>query len=299
MEAEIKTTLEEEAVETVAEETVAVAADAETPVEEPVADAAPEAETDEPAAEAAPETQEAAAEPVAEAAPTESMADMGEALEKSYKNMGDGQHDTDALIAWEKITEMFEAKTEFEVEITGIVKKGVIAVVEGIRGFIPASRLSLGRVDDLNDWLGKTVKVIIITADKDSDKLVLSCREILRRQRDDAKQLKISSIETGAVFDGKVESIQDYGVFVDLGDGVSGLVHVSQISTERVKHPSDVLKVGDEVKVKVIGKKDGKLKLSIKALLEQKKKAEETRVQMPKAENIGTSMGDLLKNLKL
>ena len=226
------------------------------------------------------------------------MQDMEKELEESYKMMGDGEHDTDTLLAWKKIQELYETKADLTVEITGIVNKGAIALVEGIRGFIPVSRLSLEHVDDLNEWLGREVRVRIITADPEQDKLVLSAREILREERDAAKKLKISSIEVGSVFTGKVDSIQPYGAFVDLGDGVSGLVHISQISTERIKHPSAVLQEGQEVQVKVIGKQDGKLKLSMKALMEDKKKEEEEKVVIPKAESIGTSMGDLLKNLK-
>lgn len=229
----------------------------------------------------------------------ETMKDMGQELEESYKVMGDGEHDTDTLIAWQHIKELYESKETIEVEISGVVNKGVIALVDGIRGFIPGSRLSLRRVEDLNDYLGKTIKVRVITADQETDKLVLSAREVLRQERDDAKKAKIAAIEVGSVHTGKVDSIQDYGVFVDLGDGVSGLVHISQISKERIKHPSDVLQVGQEVTVKVIGKQDGKLKLSIKALSERPRREEEERVVLPKAESIGTSMGDLLKNLKL
>ncbi len=263
----------------------------ETAAEKPAAE--------EPAAEEPASGETAAKEPAEAEAPTESMDDMGEALEKSYKNMGDGVHDTDTLIAWTKVAELYEKNEDIEVEITGVVNKGVIAPVEGIRGFIPASRLSLQRVEDLNDWLGKKIKVRIITCEPEKDKLVLSAREILREERENAKKEKISSVKVGEVFTGKVDSIQDYGVFVDLGNGLSGLVHISQISLKRINHPSEELKVGDEVQVKVIGKQNGKLKLSIKALLEQKKKEEETKVEIPKAESVGTSLGDLLKNVKL
>lgn len=228
----------------------------------------------------------------------ETMKDMEQELEESYKMMGDGEHDTDTLLAWAKINELYEARETLNVEITGIVNKGAIAVVEGIRGFIPVSRLSLDRVDDLNEWLGKQIQVRIITADQEAEKLVLSAREVLREARDAEKRLRLSAIEVGSVFTGTVESIQSYGAFVDLGDGISGLVHISQISLERIKHPSVVLKEGQEVRVKVIGKQDGKLKLSIKALLEEKQKEEEVKVEIPKTEAIGTSMGDLLKNLK-
>jgi small subunit ribosomal protein S1 len=228
----------------------------------------------------------------------ETMKDFEKELEESYKVMGDGEKDTDTLLAWEKIKELYEAQEILTVEITGIVNKGVIALVEGVRGFIPASRLSLQHVDDLNGWLGKEIRVRIITADAEADKLVLSAREILKEERDAQKRLKVSEIKEGSVLTGKVESIQNYGAFVDLGDGISGLVHISQISLERIKHPSVVLTEGQEVQVKVIGNKDGKISLSMKALLAEKKEEEEVKVEIPKSEEIGTSMGDLLKGLK-
>ncbi len=290
----------EEEMEVADEENILYAKDLETM--EPALEYADEIAKEKSAAEApagqAPDQEPASAVSSAETG-TESMGDMGEDLEKSYKMMGDGVHDTDTLIAWTKVAELYEKNEDIEVEISGIVKKGVIALVEGIRGFIPASRLSLQRVNDLNDWLGRKIKVRIITCDPEHDKLVLSAREILREERDNAKKEKIESVKVGEVFTGKVDSIQDYGVFVDLGDGLSGLVHISQISLNHIKHPSEELKVGDEVRVKVIGKQNGKLKLSIKALLEQKKKDEETRVEIPKAESVGTSLGDLLKDVKL
>ena len=97
---------------------------------------------------------------------------------------------------------------------------------------------------------------------------------------------------------GVVESIQNYGAFIRLENGLSGLVHISQISSKRVKSVGDVLKKGDEVQVKVIGVKDGKISLSMKALLQEKEQEEEVQVEIPKAEEIGTSMGDLLKKFK-
>ncbi len=209
--------------------------------------------------------------------------------------------ETETLPAWEKLQELLDTKEVIEVEISGIVKNGVIAMVEGIRGFIPESRLTLGKVADLNDWLGKKVRVRVITVEPEQNNLVLSAREVKREERDSAKQKKIDAIKVGEVFDGKVDSIQDYGVFVNLGNGLSGLVHISQISLKRIDHPSDELEVGQQVKVKVIGKKDGKLKLSIRALLEQERKERQKaeRVELPKAESVGTSLGDLLKDIKL
>ncbi|HAD18972.1 MAG TPA: hypothetical protein DCF42_01105, partial [Lachnospiraceae bacterium] len=110
---------------------------------------------------------------------------------------------------------------------------------------------------------------------------------------------RVSEIKTGTVLEGKVETIKDYGAFIDLGDGVSGLLHISQIARERIKHPSDRLKEGDTVTVKVISNKDGKIGLSIRALLEEKQREEEVKVDLPESEAIGTSLGDLLKNINL
>ena len=95
--------------------------------------------------------------------------------------------------------------------------------------------------------------------------------------------------------------MQSYGAFIDLGEGISGLLHVSQISDKRIKHPADVLQEGQKVTVKVIKNQDGKIGLSMKALIEEKQKQEEEEIRenIPKSEEIGTSLGDLLKNLKL
>ena len=249
------------------------------------------------AEEAAPAAEETA--PSAEEAPAESMADLGEALEKSYKHMGNGEFDTDTLIAWEKIDEYKESKEILTVEISGIVNKGVVAMVEGQRGFIPASRLDIRQVQDTNDYLGKEIRVRVIEADMKKNKLILSAREILREEAAEAKKQRIADVKVGSVMEGKVESIQTYGAFIDLGDGLSGLLHISQISDKRIKHPKDVLEEGQEVTVKVIKNQDGKIGLSMKALLDQKQKEEREYVKLPKSESIGTSLGDLLKDIKL
>ena len=138
----------------------------------------------------------------------------------------------------------------------------------------------------------------VIEADEAENRLVLSAREILKEKEKKAMEEKIANIQIGTVMTGTVESLQNYGAFVRLEDGLSGLVHVSQISQKRVKSPKDVLNVGDEVKVKIIGIKDGKISLSMKAL-EEPEEAPVEKVEIPKSENIGTNLGDLFKNLKL
>ena len=102
----------------------------------------------------------------------------------------------------------------------------------------------------------------------------------------------------GSVLEGTVESLQTYGAFVRLENDLSGLVHISQISDKRIKSPKDVLSAGDVVTVKVIGIKDGKISLSMKALIEPEEEVVE-EVEIPKAEEIGTSLGDLFKNIQL
>ena len=231
----------------------------------------------------------------------ETMKDYEEMLEESYSLMGDGVHDTDSLLAWRKAKELKDSQEIITVTVTGIVKGGVVADFEGIRAFIPASRLSLERVDDCNPFLGKELEVRVFEADIDADKLVLSAREILKERHEADRKKKISDVKVGQVFHGKVATIKDYGAFIDLDDGLSGLVHISQISHERIKHPGVVLKEGQDVDVKVIEIKDQKISLSIKALLEnpEEPSAEDGEVDIPDSEDIGTSLGDLLKGFKL
>ncbi len=231
----------------------------------------------------------------------ETMKDYEGLLEESYSLMGDGVHDTDALLAWKKAKELKDSQENITVSVTGIVKGGVVADFDGIRAFIPASRLSLERINDCNPYLGKEVEVRVFEADMDADKLVLSAREILKERQALDRKKKMSDIKVGQVLHGAVATLKDYGAFIDLEDGLSGLVHVSQISHERIKFPGDVLKEGQEVDVKVIDIKDGKISLSIKALIENpdEPSVDEAEVNIPEAEGIGTSLGDLLKGFKL
>lgn len=231
----------------------------------------------------------------------ETMKDYEGMLEESYSLMGDGVHDTDSLLAWKKAKELKDSKENITVTVTGIVKGGVVADFDGIRAFIPASRLSLERIDDCNPFLGKEIEVRVFEADIDNDKLILSAREILKEKKEQSRKKKLSDVKVGQVFHGVVATIKDYGAFIDLGDDMSGLVHVSQISHERIKHPGVVLTEGQEVDVKVIEIKDGKLSLSIKALLENPEEPvpEDDSFSIPEAESIGTPLADLLKGIKL
>ena len=203
-------------------------------------------------------------------------------------------------LAWKKLQQYMDENTVLDVKVGGVVKGGVVAYVEGIRGFIPASKLALSYVENLEDWLNKEIQVQVITVEPEKKRLVLSAREILREKAAEERRAKISNVQVGLVTEGKVESIQPYGAFIDLGDGLSGLVHVSQISEKRIKSPDVVLKVGDTVKVKVIAIKDGKLSLSMKALKDvSAEEVREEKVVLPKSEELTTNLGELFKNIKL
>ena len=202
------------------------------------------------------------------------------------------------VLAWEKIREYKESGEALDVTVKGITNAGVIAYVEGVRGFIPASRLSLGYVEDTEEYLNRQIRVQVIECDKDSKKLILSARELLREQAEEERKKKISNVQVGLV---TVESLQPYGAFVDLGNGLSGLVHISQICEKRIKKPSEVLSVGDRVKVKVTAVKDGKLSLSIKEASDMMAKdIEEEVYEVPDAgEEATTSLGSLFAGIKL
>ena len=205
------------------------------------------------------------------------------------------------VLAWEKIREYKESGEALDVTVKGITNAGVIAYVEGVRGFIPASRLSLGYVEDTEEYLNRQIRVQVIECDKDSKKLILSARELLRDQAEEERKKKISNVQVGLVTEGTVESLQPYGAFVDLGNGLSGLVHISQICEKRIKKPSEVLSVGDRVKVKVTAVKDGKLSLSIKEASDMMAKdIEEEVYEVPDAgEEATTSLGSLFAGIKL
>ncbi len=207
------------------------------------------------------------------------------------------------VLGWDKVQKYLEEKTVVTVKVAETVNKGVVAFLEGIRGFIPASHLSLSYVEDLNTFVGKELEVHVITVEKGKKKLVLSAREVLKEKEAEALNHRIAMVVPGTVMEGKVESIMPYGAFVDLGDGLSGLVHVSQISQKRIKTPSEVLNVGDTVKVKVLNTKDNKISLSMKAVAETAEATdavdEKTAAKYSSRESIGTSLGDLLKGIKL
>jgi len=200
----------------------------------------------------------------------------GDVIEATVVRMDDGQgnillskKEANEVLSWDVLEQMKEEKTDVTVKVSEAVNGGAVAYVEGIRGFIPASQLDLNYVEDPSAYVGKTLKVRVTTVDQEKEKLVLSAKEILKEQQKEEHDHKVAMIVPGTILEGTVESLQTYGAFIDLKDGLSGLVHISQICQKRIKKPSEVLKVGDKVKVKVLNTNDGKISLSIKAVAEE------------------------------
>lgn len=170
---------------------------------------------------------------------------------------------------WDDIEKKFEVGETIKAPVTQVVKGGLV-VDAGVRGFIPASMVSDHFVEDLNQYKGQELELKIVELEPSENRLILSHKEIVQQEREANKKAVLGKLVVGDVVEGKVARLTNFGAFIDLG-GVDGLVHVSEISFERVGKPSDVLKVGQDVKVKVLAvdpEKD-RISLSIKQTLPQ------------------------------
>jgi len=152
--------------------------------------------------------------------------------------------------AWKRIEDLFNSGETVEGEVIEIVKGGLIVDI-GLRGFLPASLVDLRRVKDLQSYLGEKIDARIIEMDRNRNNVVLSRRVILEEGRKQDRSDILSKLQEGMILPGTVSSIVDFGAFVDLG-GIDGLVHISELSWSHVTHPSEVVKVGDAVEVKIL-----------------------------------------------
>ncbi len=168
-------------------------------------------------------------------------------------------------LAWDKLAQAMEDKTVLKVRVKEAVKAGVIAYAEGLRGFIPASHLSLSYVEDLAEWIGKELEVHVITVDPAKEKLVLSAKTVLKERSEEERSHRISMLAPGTIVEGTVESLTNYGAFVNIGNGLTGMVHVSQVCERRIRKPGEVLKIGQNVKAKILNTNNNRIALSIRA----------------------------------
>jgi len=174
------------------------------------------------------------------------------------------------LKEWEKLEEKYKNNEIVEAKVKNIVKGGLIATINGINGFIPASQISTKFVKDLNQFVGKTIKCKIIDFDIEKKKLILSGKIVEKEEREIKKQNLWENLKENDIVKGRVQRITDFGAFVDLG-GVDGLIHISDMAWYRIKHPSEVLKEGQEVEVKILSldKEKGKISLGLKQTISE------------------------------
>lgn len=168
---------------------------------------------------------------------------------------------------WRVLERMQEADEAFEVEVLEKVRGGLVAQVEGIRAFLPASQVDTRRVNDLDPYVGNPLMVKLIELNRKRNRVIISHRAIMEAEKAKAREATVGKLEAGAQFEGEVVEITDFGVFVNLG-GIDGLVHRSELTYGRFNHPRDVVKVGDKVQVQVIDVDEGRerINLSMKAL---------------------------------
>ena len=170
---------------------------------------------------------------------------------------------------WDDIEKKFENGETITAPVTQVVKGGLV-VDAGVRGFIPASMISDRYVEDLNQYKGQELKLQIVEIEPSENRLILSHKEAAKEEREAQRKEAMDKLTVGETVEGKVARLTNFGAFIDLG-GVDGLVHVSEISYDHVNKPSDVLKVGQDVKVKVldVDEEHGRISLSIKQTLPQ------------------------------
>ncbi len=233
---------------------------------------------------------------------------VGDEVEATVIRMDDGEgnielsrKEANDVLAWDRLQALLEEEKTVKVRIKESVPSGVVAYLEGIRAFIPASQITSDYVEDTDAWVGKEIEVKVITVDRDKTKLVLSGKAVAREKEADERNHRISMMVPGTVMEGVVERLMPYGAFIGLGNGISGLVHISQICQKRIATPQEVLKEGQKVKVKILNTNDNKVSLSMKALEEEMvdtESAEEVE-EYVSGEAVSTSLGDLLSKLKL
>lgn len=166
--------------------------------------------------------------------------------------------------AWSDLEQKMESGEIITATVKEIVKGGLVVDV-GVRGFIPASMVERHFVEDFADYKGKELTLKVVEMDKEKNKVILSHKAVLEDEVKVKKQSILDTIKPGQVLEGTVQRMTDFGVFVDIG-GVDGLVHVSELAWNRVEKPSDVVKEGDKVQVKVlkVDKENERIGLSIK-----------------------------------
>lgn len=154
--------------------------------------------------------------------------------------------------AWKVLKEKHQTGEPLNVKVLEEVKGGLIAIAEGIRGFIPASHIDIGYVEVLQDFVGQELPMKVIEFNRSKGKVIFSRKALLEEQKEKKKKEILENLKAGDRIEGEVKRITDFGAFVDVG-GIDGLVHISEMSWSRIDHPSEVLETGQRVEVEVLG----------------------------------------------
>ncbi len=194
---------------------------------------------------------------------------VGDEIEAEVVTLNDGEGNVvlsrrsiESKLKWKELVESLDETAVYTVKVDKVVKGGVLAKLEGYDAFIPASQLSLKYVEDLNEFVGKELEVNIIEADKRQRRFVLSHKNILKVQAEEQEKKLYETFKKGDKVTGKVKRLTDFGAFIDIG-GVDGLLHITDISWVKIKHPSDVLNVGDEIEVLIMNVDPEKKRISL------------------------------------
>ncbi len=174
----------------------------------------------------------------------------------------------DIINTWNYIEDIYNHQGDLEGIVTEVVKGGVLVDINGIKGFIPASHLDLRYVPDLSVFVGKKLKLHILELDRNKNRIVLSRKYVLEREREELKEKTLASIEEGQTVKGVVKRLTGFGAFVDIG-GVDGLIHISDLAWHKIKHPSEIVKEEQEVEVLVlkVDKERERISLGLKQIM--------------------------------
>ena len=190
-----------------------------------------------------------------------------ESLENGYGESVLSREKAKRAVIWQKLEKIHEDRVTVTGVITEKVKGGFVVEVEGVTAFLPGSLIDLKPVRDTSYLEGKDLPFKVIKMDKKRNNIVVSRRAVMEEESDAERSARIEELEEGQEIAGIVKNITDYGAFVDLG-GADGLLHITDMSWKRIKHPSEVLKVGDEINVKILkfDREKNRVSLGIKQL---------------------------------
>lgn len=196
---------------------------------------------------------------------------VGDEIEAEVVSLNDGEGNVvlsrksiESKLKWKELVENLDPDKTYTINVSRVVKGGVLSKLEGYDAFIPASQLSLKYVEDLSEFVGQDLDVTIIEVDKRQRRFVLSHKNILMRQQEQEEKKLYETFTKGDKVTGRIKQLTDFGAFVDIG-GVDGLLHITDIAWVKPKHPSELLKAGEDIEVLILNVDPDKKRVSLGA----------------------------------